>query len=124
MKLIRLFGSLLTLCCSLYAVENKQIFTGEILEDGVMKPAFLLEILDTEMLDRLAISENGEVWIKVDKVSVVPTTQNYISIATQTQTMSDITYREEPDIQCNKCKYWYSPQSSNGRRCPKCGKAN
>jgi len=98
------------------------------MKNGVLTPAFLLEILSEDMANRLAISENGDVYIKVDQLVNIPSTElaNFMTTGNlQNFSVSQVLARDdEPDIQCGNCRYWYNPRSCNGRKCPRCGTTN
>lgn len=68
MKLIKyIFFFLFFSSCFSYANENKYTFVGQ---NNEGKTAFILELVD-DLGDNIQINENGEVYIKVDKIIAV-----------------------------------------------------
>jgi hypothetical protein len=131
MKYIR-FLFLLTLSCTVFAAENKHIFVGQIATNGVEKSVFLLNLLDeADLQNCMAITEDGEVYIKVDKIVAIPQSEiaNFLvtGLAPQYSGFNRLLAADEsPEIQCrnSNCRYWYAPRSCNGRKCPRCGTMN
>lgn len=127
MKFMKFISFLFTIiCCTSYAHENKYIFIGQSGNEG--KTAFVLELVGDDFGDNVQINENGEVYLKVDKIIAIPKNtfahfayltgigSNPQSYSTQTAMASFLALNElndsyeEMEIPCRKCRYYYIPR--------------
>lgn len=60
------------LCYSSHAHENEFVFIGQNENDGSERTAFILELLGEDLENHVLINENGEVYLKVDKIVAIP----------------------------------------------------
>lgn len=74
MKLMKLFLSLtLTLfCCTAFAHENKHFLIGLNGTGESAETAFIVEVSSDDLNDICVMSDEGEVYLKVDKIVAVP----------------------------------------------------
>ena len=70
-KLVSLFFFTIISCIS-FADENKYIFVGQNETAESTETAFILEVEDGALENHVHISENGEVYLKVDKIIAIP----------------------------------------------------
>lgn len=109
MKFIRSisFFLFLIICSASYAHENKYIFVGQ---NNEGKTAFVLELVD-DLGDNIQINENGEVYIKVDKI-----------IAVTEENVTEYGGRVSPQPQKWKCPYcylwWEMGERCGNKKCP------
>lgn len=73
MKFTRIMSFFLftVICCLSYADENKHIFIGQRGNGELEKTAFILELVEDDVENYVHISENGEVYLKVDKIIAI-----------------------------------------------------
>lgn len=142
MKLIKFISFFLfaVTCCISYADENKYIFVGQNGSDG--KTAFILELIGDELKNHVQISENGEVYLKVDKITAIPketfshfahlanlrnasehseNVGNFAGNAATTflalNTIQD--NYEDQEVRCPKCRFTYVRRPGHWD-CPRC----
>ncbi len=60
------------LCCTSYAHENNFVFVGQNGAGECTQTAFILELLGDNLENHVMINENGEVYLKVDKIIAIP----------------------------------------------------
>ena len=74
MKLIKLVSLFLftIISCTTFADENKYIFVGQNEMAESTETAFILEVADGALENHVHISENGEIYLKVDKIVAIP----------------------------------------------------
>ena len=116
-----------------YGQVSESIFIGQNNENGQLQTAFILNIIGDCQEKDFIISEDGEVYLKVDKIIALPKEALYSGIFANSLmqnnngsiALSD-SYNEGPTIQCKnqKCNYKYNPKFYLGRRCPRCGEVN
>lgn len=69
MKFIRMVFLLFSiLCCTAYAHENEYIIIGQNIENDQITTAFILQLFADDFENNIQINENGEVYLKVDKI--------------------------------------------------------
>jgi hypothetical protein len=61
--------------CQSYAHENEYVLVGQNSYDGQADTAFVLELVGDNLEDYVHINENGEVYLKVDKIVAIPRAQ-------------------------------------------------
>ena len=98
MKFVRWFTffSLLIFCGALHAYEDKFILIGQNGNDT----AFALECVGNVLGEHLQINDNGEVYIKVDKIIAVPK-QRFSKLCVIKSLLDQ--YKEQEDLRQNSC---------------------
>ena len=123
-------------CYTSHANENKYIFVGQNGNEESSQPAFILQ-LNADALETFAfINENGEVYLKVDKITAISKEDSYYqnllsSLNTQTLTSpasnsAPILGRDtEEYVRCSNpdCRKSYYARPGH-RACPNCGTYN
>lgn len=117
-----LIATLITCISYANTNENKYVFVGQTGNET----SFVLEIIDDNM-DNIAINENGEVWIKVDKIIAVPKAElkeaqatlpiHLTSYGAFGQSLFDS--KSEAEVRCPQCRYTYVPGPPTWS-CPRC----
>ena len=114
------------------AHENKYYFVGK----NGDETAFVLDIHSNNMENCVSISENGEVWLKVDKIVAIPKGESVIYFEDSMpkikkvmappyfQSSNDMPYSmnersEDQEVKCPKCKFYYVPRPPTWD-CPRC----
>lgn len=132
MKGICFFIAALVSCISYAkANENKYVFVGQ----KGNETAFVLDIISDDMENSVSIAENGEVWIKVDKIVAIPKDQlaqcanhdqpfeeNTAATLLPCFLMSNASFQEnadEQEVRCPKCRFYYIPRPPTWD-CPRC----
>jgi rubrerythrin len=113
---------------SLSAQENQYIFIGQTTNGEVPKTAFVLDLVDGDLTEHFKITENGELYLKVDKIFVVSKDQyGQISTPFSNHPQSFLTLNtqnnDRPYIRCSNCRHTYEPRPPTWS-CPRCGTYN
>jgi hypothetical protein len=129
MKFIRFctFFLFITACCTFYANENKYVFVGQNGNDGLAKTVFVLELMGADLEQYVQINENGEVYLKVDKIVAIPkeTFSHFASFCNSTmltnasQNMMETGGADEEYVCCSNCRFYYYARPGH-RDCPRC----
>ncbi len=117
-------------CFTTYGNENKYIFVGQNENEGTAKTAFVLELIGEDLNEYFQINDNGEVYLRVDKILAIPkeTFSHFVHLAeTSSTAFPDLGqlnnhYREQ-EVWCRKCKRVYYPRPGD-MDCPGCGTRN
>lgn len=114
---------LFAVACSIsYTDENKYVFVGQNESEGCAKTAFILELIGEDLSDHIQISENGEMYLKVDKILAIPKealapTTYFASAAHSFDVNSDAKWPWTVFV-CNRCGFANPPYNVS---CEKCG---
>ncbi len=109
------------MCSTSYANENNFVLVGQ--NNSEEKPAFILQLFAEELDQYFQINENGEVYLKADKVIAIP--KEALSHLANVNDL--VNYSKENDeterVKCTNCgtKYW---ATTGNRHCPNCGRYN
>src|ERR1700679_3274089 len=112
MKRLTLFvAALISFISYANAHENRYVFIGE----NNNQIAFVLDLLNEDVQNYVRINENGEVWLKADKIVSVPASQLAtaapLSYLNNTGDLSNVEARsEEQEVKCPKCRFYYVPR--------------
>lgn len=136
MKLVRFvsFFLFIVLCCTSYAHENKYVFVGQNGTDKCAQTAFILELIDDDLENHVMMNENGEVYLKVDKIIAIPkdTLIHFANLSNPTGSPSAslaanamVDNIDEEEVRCRnpKCRFTYYARPGH-RDCPRCGTSN
>lgn len=131
-------------CCASYAHENNYIFVGQNGADESAQTAFILELLGDDLENHVMMNENGEMYLKVDKIVAIPK-ETFIRFADPNEFMNTHTapcskiiqsdgqqfYAFAGDViqcgskvapkkwQCPYCHYWWEiGESCTNDNCP------
>jgi hypothetical protein len=135
MKGICFFIAALVSCISyVKANENKYVFVGQ----RGNETAFVLDIISDDMANNVTIEENGEVWIKVDKIVAIPKDQlvecaNHDNSIKENKAATLFPYflishasshalhenADEQEVRCPRCHFYYIPRPPTWG-CPRC----
>lgn len=121
-------------CFTAQASESKYIFIGQQENGDQSKAMFILDLMGDDIDSYAKINDNGEVYLKVDKITAIPR-ENFVHFAQNGGCSTAATQRtdssasslsnedNQPDIMCYNCKYWFDPIVYRWV-CPRCGAAN
>jgi hypothetical protein len=118
--------------CLSYAHENRYILVGQNNCQGCTKTAFILDLRGDNLEHQLQISDNGEVYLKVDKIIAFSEKElsqcanqqglsvNFDDFMSTTEIQSLINAKfgcPDPLTPCRYCGYCLYPTA---RSCPRC----
>jgi len=128
--------------CTSYANENKYIFVGQNECEGSLTPCFILDPMTNFSEDQIMITDNGEIYLKVDQIIAIPREHflienhsqltrtanssffNHFNTQNISMNISNIEEYDSPAIRCSNCRRYYDPKPYQGRRCPVCQTVN
>jgi hypothetical protein len=148
MRLIKVVSFCLfaILCCISHAHENKYIFVGQNGADECSQTVFILELVGDDPGNHVMINDNGEIYLKVDKIVAIPK-ETFTHIATSNEFInthaaqhSNIVYSDAQEFyafagdviqcgsraskapkkwQCPYCHYWWEAgETCTNDNCP------
>jgi hypothetical protein len=134
MKLMKFISFFLfaILCCTSYAHENKYIFVGQNENDNCAQTAFILELDGEDLEDHIQKKENGEVYLKVNKIIAVPkgTLIHFANLVNATGSPNTamaanamVDNIDEEEVRCRGCRFTYYARPGH-RDCPRCHTSN